>query len=224
MSDTENPLTVWGYALAALLYGGLAVYLAWRGRGQSDGRLAGWAALAATALTALWAGCVWAAGYVPVLWWLAALTDVGRYAAWFAFLVFLLRFAGPASQDLGFRRWLVRGAVLLPLASGAALLVGLFGDPQTGDARFSAWFVTMMLMTVFGLLLIEQIVRNLPDDAAWNAKPVCLGLAGIFLFDLHLYSQAALFSGLDADAVRVRGLVHAALMPLLLLSASRHRN
>lgn len=224
MSDTENPLTVWGYALAALLYGGLAAYLAWRGRGQSEGRLAGWAALAAATLTALWAGCVWAAGYMPVLWWLATLADVGRYAAWFAFLLFLLRSAGLASQDLGFRRWLVRGAVLLPLASGAALLVGLFSDPQAGDGRFSGLFVTMTLMTVFGLLLIEQIVRNLPDDAAWNAKPVCLGLAGIFLFDLHLYSQAALFSGLDADAVRVRGLVHAALMPLLLLSASRHRN
>lgn len=224
MSDTGNPLAVWGYAMAALLYGTLAIYLAWRGRGQREGRHAAWAAMAASTLTSLWAAWMWAGAQMPALWVLAMLADVGRYAAWLTFLILLLRFAGPSAQDAPLRRWLVRGAVLLPLVSAAAWLVGLLHAPQAGPRDFGAWFVTMMLVAAFGLLLIEQIVRNLPAEATWNAKPVCLGLAGTFLFDLYLYSQAALFGGLDADAVRVRGLVHAALMPLLLLSASRHRN
>ncbi|EKD97631.1 MAG: hypothetical protein ACD_23C00819G0001, partial [uncultured bacterium] len=66
--------------------------------------------------------------------------------------------------------------------------------------------------------------RNLPEDSLWSAKPVCLGLAGTFLFDLYLFSQGVLFQGVDPDALSARPLVHALMVPLLLLATTRHRN
>jgi putative PEP-CTERM system histidine kinase len=223
MSNVDNTLILWGYALAAMVYSGLAVYLIWRG-GQGDGRLTGKVAVAAAVLTAVWAGLVWASESQPVLWWFAMLADLARYAAWFVFMALLLRSGDFLKSEQGFRRWLLRGALILPIAAAVALFTASIADLPAGGWRYGAWSVAMMLVTVYGLLLVEQIVRNLPDDAIWSAKPVFLGLAGIFLFDLHLYARAALFGGLDADSVQVRGLVHAALMPFLLLSASRHRN
>ena len=107
---------------------------------------------------------------------------------------------------------------LLPLAGLAALATGML----TGT--LGPFFLVMMLLSVFGLVLVEQLFRNLPEDAQWSAKPISLGLAGIFVFDLYLFSQAVLFGGIDPDALSIRGLVHAALMPLLLLSTTRHRN
>ena len=67
-------------------------------------------------------------------------------------------------------------------------------------------------------MLVEQLFRNLQEDSLWNAKPLCLGLAGAFLFDLYLFSHSVLFNGLDSDAASIRGAVHALMVPLLLLS------
>ena len=63
--------------------------------------------------------------------------------------------------------------------------------------------------------------RNVPQDSRWNAKPISLALAGSFAFDLYLYSQAAIFGKVDADAYGIRGAVHALMVPLLLISTTR---
>jgi putative PEP-CTERM system histidine kinase len=83
---------------------------------------------------------------------------------------------------------------------------------------------TMVLLALGGLVLVEQLFRNLPEDSLWSAKPVCLGLAGTFVFDLYLFSQGVLFGGLDPDALTARPFVHALMVPLLLLATTRHRN
>ena len=112
-----------------------------------------------------------------------------------------------------------------PAGAGAdhvAVLRGL-GSRPSGRAR-RCCFSRMMALPLLGLVLVEQLFRNLPEDALWNAKPISLGLAGMFLYDFYLFSQAVLFNGMDPDALSIRGVVHAALMPLLLLSTTRHRN
>ncbi len=91
-----------------------------------------------------------------------------------------------------------------------------------GDPAYTAFLLSTAL-AVFGLMLLEQVWRNMPEDSRWNAKPLCLGLGGLFLFDLYLYSQSLLFSRLDADAVAVRGIVQWLVAPLLLLTFSRRR-
>jgi putative PEP-CTERM system histidine kinase len=84
--------------------------------------------------------------------------------------------------------------------------------------------LSWMVLSVLALVLVEQLLRNVPEDSLWNAKPLCLGLAGAFLFDLYLYSDAVLFNGLDPDAMSIRGAVRALMVPLLLLSMLRSKD
>lgn len=221
-------LTVFGLGLAALCYGVLALYLSMRGYVRPPLSRAGLALVAAVALTSLWAlvslaglGTAWG-------WWWSALLDVCRYGAWFAFLVCLLRsdsarhLPGP-QRPVQATRWFTSLALLLPLLALLALLAAAWTAMSSATGLKTVFFA-ILLLAVFGLVLLEQLFRNLPEDAAWSAKPICLGLAGTFVYDLYLFSQVVLFQSFDADAFHVRGLVHAALMPLLLLSTTRHRN
>ncbi|MDE2398232.1 MAG: PEP-CTERM system histidine kinase PrsK, partial [Burkholderiales bacterium] len=74
------------------------------------------------------------------------------------------------------------------------------------------------------LMLVEQLFRNVAEDSRWNAKPLCIGLAVTFAFDLYLFSDATLFGHLDADAAKVRGAVHALATPLLLAAFRRRKD
>jgi hypothetical protein len=88
------------------------------------------------------------------------------------------------------------------------LRIGFLGDP----ARLAIF--DGIALNIFGLVLVEQLFRNTPEDARWNVKPLCLGLAAAFIFDLYLFADALLFGRLDADAWSVRGMVHALVVPL----------
>jgi putative PEP-CTERM system histidine kinase len=81
--------------------------------------------------------------------------------------------------------------------------------------------VTQLGWAVLGLLLVEQVFRNQTEQNRWGAKPLCLGLGGLFLYDVYLYSQALMFGAFDTDALTARSLVHAVAMPLLLMASSR---
>jgi putative PEP-CTERM system histidine kinase len=178
------------------------------------------ALFAAMSLTAVWG---WSALLLIVtqlpLLLLALLADQLRYAAWFAFLLTLLRSSRPAKGPTGIGKlviWAVILAISGPLSLVLALLkVGTVVEPVR-------WLLfSGMAMPVFALVLLEQVFRNATEDSRWNIKPLSLGLAGAFLFDLYLFSQAVLFSRPDEDALSIRGGVHALMMPLLLLSSTR---
>lgn len=215
MSETALPLTRWGFGFALLAYLLLAGYQVQRGALRRPVDRAGVALLVAVLLTALWAGVSAVAMDVPGLWTGSIALDMARYTAWFVFLGRLIRQEEEGGEAL---RWIEPVSYALPLLGGVALLLGGRGS------GLGLVFLVSMLLSVLGLVLVEQLFRNLPEDAQWNAKPISLGLAGTFAFDLYLFSQAVLFGGVDADAMSIRGLVHAALMPLLLLSSSRHRH
>lgn len=223
MTDMVQPLMVWGFGLAALAYGGLAVFLATRGYFRAPVNRTGVAVLLAAVLTAVWAGVSLAGAGTHQGWWWSAVVDVGRYAAWFAFVLLLLRSGQSCPQKPEAGQWMAPLAFALPvLALLTLMFTGLWS--RQSESGFSAVFLSMMLMAVLGLVLVEQLFRNLPEDAQWSAKPICLGLAGTFVYDLYLFSQAVLFNGIDTDALDIRGLVHAALMPLVLMSTTRHSN
>ena len=223
MIGAYSALMAWGFGASSLAYAALALLVARQGYFRPPVNRPGLAILLAALLTTTWAGLSLLAQSVPVLWVWAAVADVCRYAAWFSFVVFLFRASAEQGRSRETAQWMVPMAVVLPALSLLSLLVSAFWlQPATGGPV--PLFLTMMLLSVLGLVLVEQLFRNLPEDALWSAKPICLGLAGTFLFDLYLYSQAVLFNGIDQDAWNIRGIVHAALMPLLLLSTTRHRN
>ena len=215
-------LTAWGQTLVGVAYSLFAVRLTKVRSKQGDTVYATWALIFAVVASALWGwlGLVFS-GTADTRWLLVSqVADALRYAGWYGFLLLLLRRGG----GLGTGRVGALLAVSVLLAVFAIVLqLQLSGDPAP-DAldRAQRWSRQVwMVMPVFALILLEQVFRNATPDARWNIKPLCVGLAGVYLFDIYVFSQAVMFNQVDTDALRIRYSVHALVTPLLLLSITR---
>ncbi len=224
MSSAAIDVADFGYALAALSHGAFAAYLWVSKRLKRADAASARAFIAALATTTCWATLAgvadnWDIHTVPSL---AAFFDLLRYGAWFAFLMTFLR-QNPGSQLAGLGQVLRWGAGASVLTG--ALLLGLRALQGHGDDEPSRVQIAVALaLPVFGLLMVEQLFRNLGEETRWNAKPVCLGLCCVFAFDIYLYAEALLFGHFDADAFSVRGAAHAMAIPFLFVAARRSTN
>jgi putative PEP-CTERM system histidine kinase len=210
-----------GFALVAVLH---LLYAAFLLRGgllrRGADRSAQWF-MAAVLVTTGWglAGLVDLVSTKLLTWHLALAFDQLRYVAWIGFLLQLLR---PIANQLApwrARLWLALPALLLALGAACNLLLGL--QPGASGAAARLLVASQLGWAVLGLLLVEQLFRNQTEQSRWGAKPLCLGLGGLFLYDVYLFSQAIMFGGFDNDALTARSLVHAVAMPLLLMASSR---
>ena len=104
------------------------------------------------------------------------LADSLRFGGWYLFLILLMRPESadgvPASVRFG---WLSGIALLLVVfAFGAQLLVVTGIDLALPAQRLSLF--SSLAMSVFGLVLLEHLFRNVSPDFRWSIKPLCLGL------------------------------------------------
>lgn len=224
MSTAAEELALYGHAASLLAHGGFALLLLLADRapgmaGQRSRRLF----VGALAATAVWNGLslwVWSAR-AESLAPLAVAADLLRYALWLAFLLNLLA----ANQTPARHRTLgvLRAGASLAwlLAAGLWLLALLRGE---GDTLGRAQIAAALTLAVCGLLLVEQLFRNLEEGGRWNAKPVCLGLGCVFGFDLYLYAEGLLFGRFDEAALGLRSAAHALATPLLFVASRRGLN
>lgn len=115
--------------------------------------------------------------------------------------------------------------------AGAILLINIAILPWAGQHiyalnRFIATIkevqlISLIALALIGLLLIEQVIRNIIPNQRWAIKYLCLGTGGIFVYDFFLYSNALLFKNLDLDLWSARGVVNALTVPLIAISAAR---
>jgi putative PEP-CTERM system histidine kinase len=152
-------------------------------------------------------------------WHVAVALDQFRFAAWYGFLLLLLTPMVSRVSSRGRRVSLLLPVVLLSLGLLTDLWAGQGGvDPLRVNRVLAA---VQLAWAVCGLLLVEQVFRNQVDESRWGAKPLCLALGGLFVFDIYLYSQAIMFGRVDDDVLAARGLAHAMTVPLLLLASNR---
>jgi len=209
-----------GNLVCCVAYGLFALYFAWRlWRGNLSVSALAVVFLAALAASSLWAGVALVDGLrhwshrLPG--WVVPSLDLLRFGLWFGFMLMLLP-PPRGGSGLGWMRPMAAGIVLVQLGLIMA------GERFTPEVLSRPQGFAALALAVLGLVLVEQMLRNATADARWNAKPVCLGLGGIFVFDLFIGSQAALFQRFDGDAISVRALVHAAAVPLLYVASRRH--
>lgn len=163
--------------------------------------------------------------------------DAMRYAAWLWFLLMVMRPPMPCANEVAIepapvgphaprppatdlaRALTVAAVMLMVCAAGAWVVRVLRGDHEIGAARYAV--LPLLGMAVLGLVLVEQVFRNLVENSRWAAKPLALGLASVFAYDVYLYTEAALLGRLDPDARSVRPLVHLLLVPFLFIVARR---
>jgi len=219
-------LAAWSYGLALAVYLVFTLHLYHQGHFRPPEARIARALLATSLLCLLWSALGLGfslTGHITLL--LATqLADALRYAGWFAFLLFLLQPRSPTSASPGNGHRLLRSiAVLL---AGAACLTQLATLAEVASIQMLTRLGLLLSlgMSVFSLMLLEQLFRNVTNDSLWNVKPLCLGLGAVFAFDLYLFSTAVLFSHIDTDAFIIRGGIHALVVPLLAISTTRGRD
>lgn len=220
MNSAASQVAHYGYVLALVSYGALAVFLWATEVSMSAGRQSRRAFLAAIAVSAAWAGTSLLSFQHPgtLSTGLAALTDLVRFGLWFGFLLLPMKSkAGPGASDT---LRMLRALALAGLGLSAALHLGTALGGLGYDLS-RPLMAASLLLPLCGLLLVEHIYRNLGEDARWNAKPVCLGLGCIFVFDIYLYAEGMLFARFDVDALSLRGAVHALAVPFFYVASRR---
>ena len=222
---TESDLAtigIWSYGLAAAGFLAFAARLiiGWR-PGMRAALL-----LAATVVTALWAAAGFVVSYRPGygVWVASTVADALRYAIWFLFLGGLLQGARTDSSVLrveAMPKWVV---AIVAGALVACVLVP-YAPPAMGVVEAAAHMTAFGLrlgLAIFGLILVEQLIRRAEPSARWALKPLCVGLAGVFVFDLYFFADAMLFRRIDADIWVARGAANALVIPFIAVATARN--
>ncbi|MCH6573001.1 MAG: hypothetical protein IH809_05085 [Proteobacteria bacterium] len=203
------------YALAAGLFGILAILLltSWRGR------LQGGLLIGASIVTVIWATLIAMQGKTPTIPLAGVVTaEFLRDGVWIMFLSNLAAALGVSSLT---RR-------LAHLTWAGALAIALLLWWQSSGLSTAASGVVLvpggLAVALMGLILIEQIYRNAPAQTRPALKYILFAIGGLFAYDLFLYSQAFLFKTISTDAWNARGLVNAMLVPFLALAVRRNPN
>ena len=189
----------------------LLLVLRWRGR------LHGSALLLACVASTFWCAgqALHIAGALAIPVVVLYVLEIARGAAWLRLLLQLL--AGAEAARLPDRvRVIVHGVWLGALALVAAPLV--IGRALPGAAQIIGPF----LIALTGLVLVEQLYRNTAPERRWSVKHLCLGLGGMFAYDLYLYADGLLFQQLDVELWSARGAINALIVPLIGLAAARN--
>ncbi|MHB1052150.1 MAG: XrtA/PEP-CTERM system histidine kinase PrsK [Thiobacillus sp.] len=218
MPDTLLILAAVGYGLAALAYLGLSGLIVASWKQRPHGRLL----VLATGLSAAWGvlSALSAWGWLPPVLGLAA--EVGRNGAWLALLLYILQLRLPPGAALPAPLRLIRAlSGVLVIGFLLASAMPFIAPTQPALAR---WVVHLglVLLTVMGLVLVEQVYRSTRPEDRWAIKFLCLGLGGLFVYDFYLYANAALFNAMDAQVWAARGYVVAMVAPLIAVSAARN--
>lgn len=180
------------------------------------GRTAVWLALACL-MTAMWAAAVVLFADHPesgAPGWL----ELARSAAWYGFILHLYRRSVAARGQL-MQAFSTMG-LLGFLVIGGLVLTNLV----SGQTPATLWLVGIGVrlgIAVCNLLLLENLYFNTPPEARWHVNLLCVALGGMFLYDLVLYSDAALYHAISRPLFESRAPAAMIAAPLLALAAVR---
>jgi len=208
-------LSVVAGSITCLAYGIAALVLSLRGRRSVPNFLLA----AAAALTAAWAAVFAAsvAGQMATAQPLGV-AQAARDLAWFAVIIAFLR------QDAVQQRlWRSLSAVALMAALAELAFVFLRTNIDTGVGIRLNLPVAEFAASVVGLILVENLVRNLPGPRAWSLKLLAIGLAALFGYDVALRIPELLggSAGMTYFAA-AQPLVYLVVLPLFVVTAVRN--
>jgi len=207
---------VWSHALAALLFGALALWQLRQWNHDPRNR----PLVAAFAVTAAW--CLFVAFLGPRSL-AAGLAESGRNFAFLAFMYALVRSAADVERQRAVRVvYAVVGGVIGLQLTIAGVLPEFERVPLAYQALTSAAQMIGLTIAAGSLVLVHNLYGQAAPDSRWGLKLPMLALAGMWTYDLHLYTVGYLTRAPVEDLVALRGGILAMLVPLFAVASRRN--
>lgn len=144
--------------------------------------------------------------------------EIIRFAVWNIFLLKILEMGGIVKRYPAIYR-----VLFFFLASAAVLAVLVPILPNSffllADQRY--FFILALLLTVVGIVLIEQLYRNIQPENRWKVKLLCIGTGVLFAYDFYVFADALLMNEIDSVLWDARGIVNLLVVPVLAITVSR---
>jgi putative PEP-CTERM system histidine kinase len=208
-------LGFWTHALAALLYGALALWQLRRWNEDGGSRRL----VAAFAVTSAWAIFVAFQGPHSLG---AGIAEAARN---FAFLGFMYAIVGRAVDERGQEGLKLVYTVLAAVIGLQVTLAGTipqFADKAVlHDALLSTAQVIGLTIAAGSLVLVHNLYGQAAHESRWGIRLPMIALAGLWAYDLHLYTVAWLTRGPVDDLYAMRGAILSLLVPLFALASRR---
>lgn len=210
---------VFSYSAGAIAFLMLSLVLLTGQRGRLQKHLL----LLASLVSVLWLATVAAQLYLTNSLFESRILELLRNLVW---VIFLSGAVTAGYGDIQHARRRFRSLVLLA-GSFILMLVSLTSHRYfSGHAIVSSagidWLLAgHMVVAIFGLILIEQLIRNVRPESRRAVKYLCVGVGGLFVYDFYLYSDALLFQRIDLTLWEARGVINALAVPLIGVAIAR---
>jgi putative PEP-CTERM system histidine kinase len=209
-------LGFWAHALAALLYGALALWQLRRWNEDRGNRRL----VAAFAVTSAWAIFIALQGPHSLG---AGLAEAARN---FAFLGFMYAIVSRAADERGERGvklvyTVVAGVIGLQLTL-AGVTPSSADNPVLHEALVSTAQVIGLTIAAGSLILVHNLYGQAAHESRWGIRLPMIALAGMWAYDLHLYTVGWLTRGPVDDLYAMRGAILSLLVPLFALASRRN--
>jgi putative PEP-CTERM system histidine kinase len=181
-------------------------------------RTAAWLTFACL-VTAFWAVSVVVFRDTPTTG-LPGWLELARAGAWYGFILHLYRRSVAARGQL-MQAFSTMGLLALLVIGGLTLTNLLEG--QTPATLWLVGVGVRLGIAVCNILLLENLYFNTAPEARWHVNLLCVALGGMFLYDLVLYSDAALFHGISRPLFESRAPATMIAAPLIAIAAVRDR-
>lgn len=145
-----------------------------------------------------------------------------RSLAWFSFLLVMLRTAFKTSPQIS-KQFKLTFAGLTTFVVGLMLLAAyrISGGSMFEFIAGNDVLVGHLMISIGGIVIIEQLYRNTSEDHRWALKYLWLGIGSMFAYDFYMYSDALLFQRIDNELWNARGFIHAMVVPLIGVAIKR---
>ena len=206
---------LWSHALAAILFGALAVWQLRHWNGDKRNR----PLVGAFAITAIWAI------FVALLGQRTLLAGLAESARNFAFLAFMYGIVRSAEQDNRQRALkvvycTVAGVIGLQIVVAGVMprfdSAGLIYEALTSTAN-----ILGLIIAAGSLVLVHNLYGQAAPDTRSGLRLPMIALAILWACDLHLYTVAYLTRESVADLFAMRGAIIALTVPLFALASRR---
>jgi putative PEP-CTERM system histidine kinase len=151
--------------------------------------------------------------------------EIIKYASWIAVLLSVLY---TASHQKLTRNKILLSLTITAFSINAILLSVTITRPLISVDNLSFiygakfYLLCITALSIMGLALVEQVMRNTHRDRLWNIKFLCLAIGSMFAYDFFMFSDALLFNEIEDSLLIARGFIQIFIVPLLFITISRN--